>query len=186
MTRRPCAARTLTPTSSFRIALVLGLACLALPIVGAQAEEAAPKKEKNVVEAGSRVGIEYKLTLEDGTVVDQNVGEEALQFEQGAGQIIPGLDKELVGMAVGDSKKVTVAPEEGYGPINPDAFTEVDVSELPDDARSPGAELMARDESGRSQRLRVEKIEGETATLDFNHPLAGKTLIFDVKILEIQ
>ena len=186
MKRRNCAAHASIPTSARRLVIFLGITSLGLWTAGAQAKESDPKKETKVVEAGSQVGIEYKLTLEDGTVVDQNVGEEALRFEQGAGQIIPGLDKELVGMQVGDSKQVKVAPEEGYGPVNPDAYTEVPVSELPEDARTPGAELMARDQSGRSQRLRVDKIDGDTATLDFNHPLAGKTLVFDVKILEVQ
>ncbi|MGI9590082.1 MAG: FKBP-type peptidyl-prolyl cis-trans isomerase [Myxococcota bacterium] len=186
MKRRNRTAHALIPTSARWLVIVLGITSFGLATAGAQEEASDPKKETNVVEAGSTVGIEYKLTLEDGTVVDQNVGEEALRFEQGAGQIIPGLDKELLGMQAGESKQVKVTPEDGYGPINPDAYTEVPVSELPEDARTPGAELMARDESGRSQRLRVDKIEGETATLDFNHPLAGKTLVFDVKILEVQ
>ena len=139
-----------------------------------------------MIEAGSTVGIEYTLTLEDGTKVDSNVGGEALSFEQGSGQIIPGLDKELIGMRVGEAKNVTVSPDEGYGQVDPAAFTEVPLSELPEEAREPGTALMARDDEGRVQRLRVDRIEGDTATLDFNHPLAGKTLIFDVKVLEIR
>jgi FKBP-type peptidyl-prolyl cis-trans isomerase 2 len=89
-------------------------------------------------------------------------------------------------MGVGDTKQVTVDPEEGYGQVNPAAFTEVPLSELPEDAREPGTELMSRDPSGRTQRLRVHKIEDDKATLDFNHPLAGKTLVFDIKIIDIQ
>ncbi len=139
-----------------------------------------------MVESGSQVGIEYTLTLEDGTTVDSNVGGEALRFEQGAGQIIPGLDKELIGMELSEAKQVRVAPEEGYGPVNPEAFTDVPLSDLPEDAREPGTPLTAQDAQGRTQRLRVHKVEGDTATLDFNHPLAGQTLIFDVKVLEIR
>ena len=139
-----------------------------------------------MVESGSQVGIEYTLTLEDGTTVDSNVGGEVLRFEQGAGQIIPGLDKELIGMELSQAKQVTVAPEEGYGPVDPDAFSDVPLSDLPEDAREPGTPLMAQDAQGRTQRLRVHKVEGDTATLDFNHPLAGQTLIFDVKVLEIR
>lgn len=139
-----------------------------------------------VVEAGSTVGIEYTLTLEDGTKVESNVGGDALRFEQGAGQIIPGLDRELIGMQVSEAKQVTVAPEEGYGQVNPAAFSEIPLSELPEGAREPGTPLTARDSQGRTQHLRVHKVEGDKATLDLNHPLAGKTLIFDVKILEIR
>jgi FKBP-type peptidyl-prolyl cis-trans isomerase 2 len=89
-------------------------------------------------------------------------------------------------MRVGEAKQVTIAPDEGYGQVDPAAFREVPVSELPEDAREPGTALMSRDAQGRTHPLRVHKIEGDKATLDFNHPLAGKTLTFDVKILEIQ
>jgi len=185
MSRRRHAARiSHLPVSLWSLlALVSTTVCLAAG--GANAEES-EKKEGTVIEAGSTVGIEYTLTLEDGTKVDSNVGGETLSFEQGSGQIISGLDKELIGMRIGEAKNVTVSPDEGYGPVDPAAFTEVPVSELPEEAREPGTALMARDAEGRVQRLRVDRIEGETATLDFNHPLAGKTLIFDVKILEIR
>ena len=138
------------------------------------------------IAAGSTIGIEYVLTLEDGTQVDSNVGGDALRFQQGSGQIIPGLDKELIGMQLDEAKQVRVAPEEGYGLVDPEAFTEVPLDQLPEDARKPGMEVMARNDQGHVQQLRVQKIEGDKATLDVNHPLAGKTLIFDVKILEIE
>ena len=132
------------------------------------------------------VGLEYTLTLEDGTKADSNVGGELLRLEQGSGQIVPGLDKELIGMAVGESKQVTVTSDQAYGQVDPAAFSEIPVSELPDDGREPGTVLMTRDPQGNTRRLRVHKVEGEKATLDFNHPLAGKTLTFDVTIREIQ
>jgi FKBP-type peptidyl-prolyl cis-trans isomerase 2 len=164
------------------VALVLATLLLTAPVVNAEDS----KEENAVIEAGSTVGIEYTLTLEDGTQVDTNVGGDALRFEQGAGRIIPGLDKELPGMKVGEAKRVTITPEEGYGQVDPSAFTEVPLGDLPEDAREVGMLLVGRDAQGNARRLRVHKIEGEQATLDFNHPLAGKTLIFDVKILEIQ
>jgi FKBP-type peptidyl-prolyl cis-trans isomerase 2 len=181
---RLCVIRAIHLPAFIWTTLVLALLCLAA--AGTHGEESEKNKEKTVIEAGSTVGIEYTLTLEDGTQVDSNVGGEALRFEQGSGRIIPGLDKELPGMKVGETKQVTIAPEEGYGQVNPAAFTEVPVGELPEDAREPGTALVARDPEGRVRQLRVDKIEGDTATLDFNHPLAGKTLIFDIKILEIQ
>ena len=181
MWRRLCEIRT-TRLPTF----VLVLASLCLAAGGTRAEEPQKEEDKTVIEAGSTVGIEYTLTLEDGTKVDSNVGGEMLRFEQGSGQIIPGLDKELPGMKVGESKQVTVAADEGYGPVDPAAFTEVPVGKLPEDAREVGIVLMSRDPEGQTHRLRVHKIEGDTATLDFNHPLAGKTLIFEVKILEVR
>ena len=186
MPRKPCVIHITSLLASVRPTLVLALVSLCLAAAVVHAEESENKETKTVVESGSTVGIEYTLTLEDGTTVDSNVGGEALRFEQGSGQIIPGLDKDLIGMKVGETKQVTVAPDEGYGQVNPAAFTEVPVSELPEDARVPGMMLVAQDDQGRTQRLRVHKVEADKATLDFNHPLAGKTLIFDVKILEVR
>jgi len=186
MSRRLCIIRTILLSRSIRTTLVLVLSSLCLAAAVAHAEESEKKEESKVIEKGSTVGIEYTLTLEDGTQIDSNVGGEVLRFEQGAGRIIPGLDRELPGMKVGEAKQVTVAPEEGYGKVDPDAFTEVPLSELPEDAREVGVALMSRDPQGQTHRLLVRKIEGDKATLDFNHPLAGKTLIFDFKILEIQ
>lgn len=177
--------RSTTPSACAR-SLPVALFLVVLVASAAWAEDPPGTKEKKVVEAGSNVSLEYTLTLEDGTKVDSNVGGEPLQFQQGSQQIIPGLDEALLGMAAGDSKTVTVPPETGYGPVNPEAFTKVPLSELPEDGREPGSELVARDPSGHLQRLRVDRIEGEEAVLDFNHPLAGKTLTFDVKVLEVQ
>ncbi len=185
MSRRLLAGLMPTRFASCRVPFVTMLASLCLTATGIHAQESDSTQENSVVEAGSTVGIEYTLTLDDGSQVDTNVGGDALRFEQGAGQIIPGLDKELLGMKVGDTKKVTVTPAEGYGEVNPEAFIEVPVTELPEGAREPGTALMTQDPSGRPQPLRVHKIEGETATLDFNHPLAGETLHFDVKVLEV-
>ena len=184
MSRKPCVIHTTSLPASVRATLVLVSLCLAAAV--AHAEESEKAEKKTVVEAGSTVGIEYTLTLEDGTKVDNNVGGEAMLVEQGSGQIIPGLDKELIGMKVNEVKQVKVTPDEAYGQLDPAAFTEVPVSELPENARQPGMMLMAQDDQGRTQRLRVHKIEGDKATLDFNHPLAGKTLFFDIKILEVQ
>jgi len=186
MARFPGIRHTTSQPLSFGLVLLPALGSLCLLAAAVRAEDSEKKEEKTVVEAGSTVGLEYTLTLEDGTKVDSNVGGEALSIEQGSGQIIPGLDKELIGMKVGDAKKVKVTPDEGYGQVDPAAFHEVPVSELPEDAREPGMDLMAQDDQGRVQRLRVHKVEGETATLDFNHPLAGQTLLFDVKVLTVQ
>ena len=176
--------RAISLPASMGTTLALVLLCLAA--AGAAAEESEKKEETRVIEAGSTVGIEYTLTLEDGTKADSNVGGEVLRVQQGSGQIIPGLDKELIGMSVGESKQVTVAPDQAYGQVDAAAFTEVPVSELPEDGREPGTVLMTRDAQGSTRRLRVHKVEGEQATLDFNHPLAGKTLTFDVTIREIE
>ena len=186
MVRKPGFTKTSLLPAFARATWVLALVSICLVAAAAHAEDSEQKEEKTVVEAGSTVGIEYTLSLEDGTTVGSNVGGETLRFEQGSGQIIPGLDKQLLGMKVSEAKQVKVTPEEGYGQVDPAAFTEVPLSELPEEARTPGIVLTAQDNQGRTKRMRVDKIEGDKATLDFNHPLAGKTLIFDVKIIDVQ
>ena len=138
------------------------------------------------VEKGRVVSIEYTLTLDSGTKVDSNVGGEPLKFTQGQSQILPALQEALVGLAVGDSKSVTLAPEEGYGPVHEEAFHEVEAQRIPPDARQVGIQLTAQDEQGNEHPIRVHEIRDDKVVLDFNHPLAGETLQFDVKILAVE
>lgn len=171
--------------------LGLGLAAASLIFLHAPAsrpEEGseAGQAERAMIGPGRSVAIEYTLTLEDGTQVDSNVGEKPLRYEQGAQQIIPGLEDALVGLAAGDEKKVVVAPEQGYGAVDPEAFQEVALSELPEEGREAGALLVAQDAAGRMRQIRVHEVKEETAVLDYNHPLAGKKLVFDIKVLEVE
>jgi FKBP-type peptidyl-prolyl cis-trans isomerase SlyD len=163
-------------------AIALG-AVLALGTAQAEMQQTAAK---NTVAEGNEVSIEYTLTLEDKEVVDTNVGGEALTYTQGTGQIIPGLESALEGMKVGESKHVKVPPQEGYGVVNPQAYQEVPKENVPAEAQKVGAQLMGRDGNGRVVRPRVSEIKDKTVVLDFNHPLAGKTLFFDVKVLDVQ
>ena len=150
-----------------------------------QAESQKGEKEMTVL-SGKQVSIEYTLSLEDLEVIDSNVGSEPLTFTHGADQIIPGLDNALEGMKIGDSKQVTVNAEEGYGAIDQNAFQEVKKEQIPQDALKVGAQLQARDANGRTVNFRVAEIKDKTVVLDSNHPLAGKTLYFDVKVLAIE
>ncbi len=136
---------------------------------------------------GKRVSIEYTLTLPDKTQVDTNVGKEPLTYTQGGQKILPApLQKALMGLKVGETKRVTFSPEEGYGPVDPKAFQEVNKDMLPEEARKVDAQLTAKDPSGRTRPVRVHELKENTVVLDLNHPLAGKTLIFDVKVLKIE
>ena len=163
--------------------------CVMLFVIFSSAAALAGSKkgEKDLtVTDGKEVSIEYTLRLKDGELVDTNAGSEPLTFTQGAHQIIPGLERAMVGMKVGESKKVTVKPEDGYGVVDKSAFQEVKKEDVPKDALKVGARLQARDASGRSFNLRVAEIKDKTVVLDFNHPLAGKSLYFDVKVLKIK
>jgi FKBP-type peptidyl-prolyl cis-trans isomerase SlyD len=138
------------------------------------------------IREGSQVALEYTLSDESGTVIESNKGKQPMSYIHGKSQIIPGLEKELSGMKVGEEKKIQVKPEDGYGPVNPDAFQEVPKDKLPPEALKVGAMLMAQGPQGQGMSVRVHEIKDTTVIMDFNHPMAGKTLSFDVKVSEIK
>ena len=137
----------------------------------------------NVITSGKKVSINYTLTI-DGKVVDSNKGKEPLAYTQGSHQIVPGLENGLEGIKVGDKKKITVKPEEGYGPVNPQALIEVDIAQIPKDAK-PGMVLTTRGKQGEPVHATFKEVKKDKAVLDFNHPLAGKTLNFDIEVVSI-
>ena len=138
------------------------------------------------IEDGQVVSMEYTLHV-DGEVVDTSVGHEPLEFIQGTGNIIPGLERELYGMVIGDNKKVSVVAADAYGERDPDAFAEVPRSEFPDEIPvEKGVEIQVRDESDNPMFARIDSFDDEIIKLDFNHPLAGKTLNFDVTIVALR
>jgi FKBP-type peptidyl-prolyl cis-trans isomerase SlyD len=141
---------------------------------------------KVAIEKGSSVKIEYTLKDDKGAVLDTNAGKDALAFTQGAQQIIPGLDKALLGMKAGDSKKVTVKPEDAYGALDPKAEAEVPKDALPQGAAVVGTRLLARGQDGQPRPVTVKAVKDTTVLLDLNHPLAGKTLFFEVKVVSVE
>ena len=140
---------------------------------------------KPTVSAGKLVSVEYTLKLDNQSVFESNVGQTPLTYTHGEGKMVPGLEKALEGMAVGDTKQVTVPPGEGYGQVDPQAVLEVEKQRLPPDALQVGAQLTGTLPDGRTVYPRVADVKADTVVLDFNHPLAGKTLYFDVKVLAI-
>jgi FKBP-type peptidyl-prolyl cis-trans isomerase SlyD len=135
-----------------------------------------------VIARGRKVDIEYTLTLDDGSTVQTNVGGPPLSFVAGEGQIIPGLETALEGKAARERVKVKIAPEEAYGPTDPKKMQEVPLDKIPEDARKVGTLLSAQGFDG---PIRVAEIRPDVVVLDFNHPLAGKALTFDVLVLSI-
>jgi FKBP-type peptidyl-prolyl cis-trans isomerase SlyD len=166
-----------------RLPLLVLAATLLLPLSAARAAEDAKPK---AIEAGSTVSIEYTLALDDGSTVDTNVGGEPLVYQQGSEQILPALEKALAGMHVNDTKNVTLSAAEGYGPVVPDLVEEVDAEKIPEEARKPGAQLVSEDQAGHRAIVRVREVKGDKIVLDLNHPLAGQTLHFKIRILDIQ
>jgi FKBP-type peptidyl-prolyl cis-trans isomerase 2 len=141
---------------------------------------------KKRVENGSRVSVEYTLSDGKGEVIESNKGKAPMEYTQGEGQIIPGLEKELAGMAVGDEKKVNVKAEDAYGPVDPAAFREMPREKIPADGLKVGTQLMVKTAEGQSFAVRVHEVKDKTVVLDMNHPLAGKALSFEIKILSIE
>lgn len=137
------------------------------------------------VSNGKQVTLEYTLKLEDQSVVDSNVGREPLKVTQGKHELVPGLEKALEGMAAGEKKNVTVAPPEAYGTVDPKAFQEVDRKMVPSNAQKVGIQLEGTTTDGQKVFPRIAEVKNETVVLDFNHPLAGKTLHVEVKVLEV-
>jgi len=145
-------------------------------------------QENNMSNAasGDRVKIHYTGTLEDGTEFDSSAGRDPLEFELGSGQVIPGFDKAVEGMAVGDSKSVTIPPEEAYGPRQEQMVQEVPKSALPKEMTpTEGMALQTRSQDGQTIRLTVTAVGEDTITVDANHPLAGKSLNFEIQLVEI-
>jgi FKBP-type peptidyl-prolyl cis-trans isomerase 2 len=138
-----------------------------------------------VIEKGKNVSIEYTLKLDDGSVADSNVGGDPLTYEQGGGQILPALEQALEGMDQGQTKEVVLDPAEGYGTVDQEAYHQVPLDRIPEDARKEGTMLMAHDPQGGQQPVRVHEVGDEHAVLDFNHPLAGQRLHFQVKVVGV-
>jgi FKBP-type peptidyl-prolyl cis-trans isomerase 2 len=170
--------------SSERIALLIAAIVLPLPWLAAAADEKPAEPAK--VADGRKVSIEYTLVLDDGSTADSNVGEAPLVYQQGAEQILPALEAALEGLAVNDTRKVTLAPEQGYGPVDPKATKQVPIAEIPEAARKVDAVLIGVDAEGNQRPVRVRKVDAEQVTLDLNHPLAGRTLTFDVKVVKVE
>ena len=132
------------------------------------------------------VSLAYKLTV-DGEVLDEAGEEDALQFLQGHRNIIPGLENQIAGMKVGEAKTVVVPPETGYGEVDMDSVDEIPASEFPEGVTPEvGMELEIKDKEGNEMYGRVLSIQDDTVTMDFNHPLAGKDLHFEVKIVDLR
>ena len=147
---------------------------------------ASGKGDAGVIENGRKVAFNYTLTV-DGKIVDSSEGHAPFEYTHGEGTIIPGLSKQLKGLKVGDEKNIVVAPKEAYGEMDPRAFQEVPKSRLPENLDlHVGTQLRANGEGGRVFIVTVLELKGDTVILNFNHPLAGKELHFQVKILSIQ
>jgi FKBP-type peptidyl-prolyl cis-trans isomerase 2 len=138
------------------------------------------------VKAGDTVRIHYTGTLSDGTVFDSSEGRTPLEFTVGTGQIIPGLDQAMAGMAVGEKKTVEVPADEAYGAHDPERLQQFPRAQVPEEIPLDiGTTLALRGPDGQSLPVTIAEVTEEVVVLDANHPLAGKDLTFAVELVEI-
>lgn len=135
------------------------------------------------VEHEAHVTMDYTLTLESGEVVDQSPPEKPLEFITGYNQIIQGLEKGLMGRKETDAFQVVVAPEEAYGERQEELVQKMPTSQFPEGVElKVGMSFQARSPQGMPVNFVVSEIQEDAAVIDLNHPLAGKTLVFDIVI----
>ena len=139
------------------------------------------------VKDGDTVKVHYTGKLEDGTVFDSSKEGEPLELTIGAGNVIEGFEKGVIGMERGGSKTVTIPPEEAYGPMNEELVAKVKKETFPGNITPViGEQLQLKQQDGNIVNVTITEIIGDTVTLDANHPLSGKTLIFDIELVEIK
>jgi FKBP-type peptidyl-prolyl cis-trans isomerase SlyD len=138
------------------------------------------------VKDGHVVSMKYTLKV-DGEIADSSEGREPLEFVHGAGNIIPGLEREMTGMAIGESKEVVVAAVDAYGEEDEKAFMEVPREQFPEEIPlKVGTELQVQNQAGQPMYARIDMVGEKSVRLDFNHPLAGKDLHFSVKVIGLR
>jgi FKBP-type peptidyl-prolyl cis-trans isomerase 2 len=155
------------------------LACLAALAAASARAELAPAPA--VVAPGRTVTLEYTLLLEDGTLVETNLGH-PVTFTPGQKEMFPRLEAALFGLRVDDVRSVRLEAEDAFGPPDPAAFREIPLARVPQAARCVGGYLRV---PGYEWPVVVHEVRGDAAVLDLNHPLAGKTVVYQVHILAI-
>lgn len=138
-----------------------------------------------MIEKGNVVAVHYTGKFTDGEVFDSSLDKEPLKFQIGSGQIITGFESAILGKNVGDKISVNLTPEESYGDIREDLIVKVSHEQMPGDVEV-GQSLQAQTENGQSINVYVKEINEDYVLVDANHPLAGRSLMFDIEILEVE
>ncbi|MFY9396870.1 MAG: peptidylprolyl isomerase [Desulfomonilia bacterium] len=137
------------------------------------------------IKQGDTIRVHYTGRFEDGVIFDSSVGGEPLEFTLGSHQVIPGFESAAEGMMVGESKTVSIDPEQAYGAYNENLVVDMPREYFPEDIEPElGMRLIIVDNNGEELPVVVSSIKDESVRLDANHPLAGKTLVFDIEVVE--
>lgn len=141
---------------------------------------------KPQVQDGKQITLTYKLSV-NGTLLEVSDAKNPFTYIHGKHQIVPGLEKNLAGLRAGDQKTIRVPAAEAYGPVNPKALQEVAKDKLPPDVpQKAGTLLEARNPQGMAMLVKIVEVKEKTVVVDFNHPLAGKELEFQIEVLSIK
>ena len=137
------------------------------------------------IKNGDSVSVNYTGRLEDGTIFDTSIqeGREPLTATLGQGQLIPGFENGLMGMAIGEKRTIEIEPQDAYGEVNPQMVSEVALNQVPEGVKE-GDMLQGQNQYGPVQVV-VKEVKESTVVLDMNHPLAGKKLIFDLEVVSV-
>tara|TARA_Y100000310_G_scaffold333235_1_gene410367 strand:- start:555 stop:989 length:435 start_codon:yes stop_codon:yes gene_type:complete len=138
------------------------------------------------VEKGNKVKVDYTGSFEDGNVFDTSEGKQPLEFEVGSGQVIKGFDEALIGMEKGEEKEVKIESKDAYGDPNPELVKKIPRDKLPPEQEPKAGMMLAMaTPDGRQIPARITEVGDKEITIDINHPLAGKTLLFKLKVVDI-
>lgn len=138
-------------------------------------------------QSGDTVSVHYTGKLSDETVFDSSRDREPLSFELGAGTVIPGFEKSVVGMAPGEKKTITIESDKAYGPYREDQVVEIEASRLPDDIEPVvGQQLQVQQANGETSVVVIKDVSNGSIVLDANHPLAGEDLVFEIELVAVE
>ena len=138
------------------------------------------------IKKGDKIKVDYTGTLEDGTVFDTSEGKQPLEFEAGSGQLIKGFDDAVIGMEKDEEKEIKIEKDQAYGDVNPELLKKIPRDKLPPEQEpKPGMMLAMSTPDGKQIPAKIAEVDDKEITIDLNHPLAGKTLIFKIKVVDI-
>ncbi len=139
-----------------------------------------------VITEGSRVRLNFELRFSDGVFVDSNEGLEPVEVVIGDGILLEAVEQALLGKSKSEGIKVTIEPEQAYGFADPNLIQEVPLTDVPAESRHEGAAMTAYDEAGEQMVVMVTGVAGDKAMIDFNHPYAGRTLCYQLDIVDVK
>lgn len=137
-----------------------------------------------MIKQGNTVKVHYTGKLEDNMVFDSSQGRDPLQFQIGSQQVIEGFESALIGLNVGDKKTINIPSDKAYGEVRSELIQQIPRTQVPSDVQV-GAQLQGMDGTGQPFTVTVTEVNESSVTIDANHPLAGKNLIFDIEVVEV-